>query len=85
VHEPQVEICRHGERLSPVVGKLAARRMLVSAIRSRTGLDLIYHILCSARKISAARSPMITQGAMVFPVVTRGMMEPSAMRRFSMP
>ena len=34
---------------------------------------------------SAARSPMIMQGAMVLPVVTRGMIEPSAMRRFSIP
>lgn len=28
--------------------------------------------------ISAARSPTMTQGAMVFPVVTRGIIEPSA-------
>src|SRR5258708_17766482 len=41
--------------------------------------------LCSFRKASAARSPMMMQGAMVFPVVTRGMIEPSAMRRFSIP
>jgi hypothetical protein len=36
-------------------------------------------------KISTARSPMVTQGAMVFPVVTRSMMDPSAIRRFLMP
>ena len=41
--------------------------------------------LCSFRKASAARSPMMTQGAMVLPVVTRGMIEPSATRRFSIP
>jgi hypothetical protein len=41
--------------------------------------------LCSFRKASAARSPMMMQGAMVLPVVTRGMIEPSAMRRFSIP
>ena len=41
--------------------------------------------LCSSRRISAARSPMMMQGAMVLPVVTRGMIEPSAMRRFSIP
>jgi len=41
--------------------------------------------LCAFRKASAARSPMMMQGAMVFPVVTRGMIEPSAMRRFSIP
>ena len=29
--------------------------------------------LCSFRKASAARSPMMMQGAMVLPVVTRGM------------
>lgn len=33
----------------------------------------------------AAISPMITQGAIVLPVVTRGRIEPSAMRRLSMP
>jgi hypothetical protein len=41
--------------------------------------------LCSFRNTSAARSPMMMQGAMVLPVVTRGMIEPSAMRRFSIP
>src|SRR4029077_6418494 len=41
--------------------------------------------LCAERNISLARSPMITQGAMVLPVVTRGMMDPSAIRRFSIP
>ena len=41
--------------------------------------------LCSVRKVSAARSPMMMQGAMVFPVVTRGMIEPSATRSFSIP
>ena len=40
---------------------------------------------CSFRSASAARSPMMMQGAMVLPVVTRGMIEPSAMRRFSTP
>ena len=39
----------------------------------------------SFRMISAARSPMMTQGAMVLPVVTFGMIEPSAMRSPSMP
>jgi len=36
--------------------------------------------LCSLRKASTARSPMMMQGAMVLPVVTSGMMEPSAIR-----
>src|SRR5258706_2532328 len=36
-------------------------------------------------RISPARSPIMTQGAMVLPVVMRGMMEPSAIRRLSMP
>src|SRR6267142_913385 len=36
-------------------------------------------------RISAARSPITTHGAIVLPVVTRGMMEPSAMRRLSIP
>jgi hypothetical protein len=39
----------------------------------------------SFRMISAARSPMMTQGAIVLPVVTFGMIEPSAMRSPSMP
>src|SRR5271155_3743110 len=42
-------------------------------------------ILCSARSICPARSPMMIQAAMVFPVITRGMIEPSAMRRLSIP
>jgi hypothetical protein len=41
--------------------------------------------LWSLRNASAERSPITTQGAMVLPVVTRGMIEPSAMRRFSIP
>jgi hypothetical protein len=43
------------------------------------------HMLCLAFSISEARSPMTTQGAIVLPVVTRGMIEPSAIRRLSMP
>ena len=35
--------------------------------------------------LAAARSPMMTQGACVLPVVTRGMIDPSATRRWSMP
>src|SRR5262245_10526279 len=38
-----------------------------------------------ARISWAARSPMITQVAMVLPVVMRGMIDASAMRRLSMP
>ena len=40
---------------------------------------------CAAASISPARSPITTQGAIVFPVVMRGMIEPSAIRRFSTP
>lgn len=43
------------------------------------------HIWCSRFSISAARSPITTQGPMVLPVVTRGMIDPSAIRRFSIP
>jgi hypothetical protein len=39
----------------------------------------------SFRMISAARSPMMTQGAIVLPVVTFGIIEPSAIRSPSMP
>src|SRR5215510_14535101 len=46
---------------------------------------LVDQMLCAVRRISPARSPMMTQGAMVLAVVTRGMMEPSAMRRLSTP
>src|ERR1700704_4538166 len=35
--------------------------------------------------ISEARSPIMMQGAIVLPVVTRGIMEPSAIRRLSIP
>jgi hypothetical protein len=47
--------------------------------------DFRDHILYLAFNISPARSPMMTQGAIVLPAVTRGMMEPSAMRRLSIP
>jgi invasion protein IalB len=43
------------------------------------------HNPCSVLIASAARSPMTTQGAMVFPVVMRGMIEASATRRCSTP
>ena len=44
-----------------------------------------YHRECASCRISAARSPMITQGAWGLPVVARGMMDPSAIRRPSTP
>lgn len=40
---------------------------------------------CWSLRNSAARSPIITQGAMVLALVIRGMIEPSATRRFSIP
>jgi hypothetical protein len=43
------------------------------------------HNSCSAFSTSPARSPMTTQGAIVFPVVTRGRIDPSAIRRLSTP
>jgi multidrug efflux pump subunit AcrA (membrane-fusion protein) len=49
------------------------------------GADHNLYSLYSVRRTSAARSPMMTQGAMVLPVVTRGKIDPSAMRRLSMP
>jgi hypothetical protein len=54
-----------------------------SGSRRLAGDDV--YSLCSIRRISAARSPMMTQGAIVLPVVTRGMMDPSAIRRFAIP
>src|SRR5215472_1068017 len=42
-------------------------------------------IWCWFRMISAARSPIMTQGAVVLPVATRGMMDPSAIRSLSIP
>src|SRR5262249_33654644 len=41
--------------------------------------------LCSVRKILAARSPITTHGAIVLPVVTRGMMAASAILRPAIP
>jgi len=41
--------------------------------------------LCVDRRVSEASSPMTMQGAIVFPVTTLGMMDPSAIRRFSIP
>jgi hypothetical protein len=43
------------------------------------------HTRCLAFRISPARSPIMMQGAIVLPVVTRGIMEPSAIRRLSIP
>ena len=43
------------------------------------------HNLCWAFSISPARSPMMTQGAIVLPDVTRGRIDPSAIRRLSIP
>jgi hypothetical protein len=48
-------------------------------------VTIVVYILYSAWIIGAARSPMITHGAMVLPVVMRGMIEPSAIRRRSTP
>jgi hypothetical protein len=62
-------------------GKPQFHRRLTSTSR----VDDEVSNLWSLRNASAARSPMTTQGAMVLPVVTRGMIEPSAMRRFSIP
>lgn len=63
----------------------ASHLVLNAAMRSGGQLRFRGHILCSAFSISPARSPTMTQGAMVLPVVTRGKMEPSTMRRFSIP
>src|SRR5262245_23053408 len=49
------------------------------------GAGVVRAIWCSSRMRAAARSPMITHGAMVLPVVTRGMIDASAIRRLSMP
>ena len=46
-----------------------------------TAVSSVYRL----RRNSAMRSPMITHGAMVLPVATRGMIDPSAIRRFSIP
>jgi hypothetical protein len=53
--------------------------------RLRDSLRRDLYSLCFAFSTSAARSPMMTQGAIVLPVVTRGMIEPSATRRLSIP
>jgi hypothetical protein len=58
------------------------RADLVSRSAEDTATDQIPYV-CRIR--SAARSPITTQVAIVFPVVMRGMIEASAMRRQSMP
>jgi hypothetical protein len=63
-----------------------AQRWSISSLerhcRDDPGIGNHAYNLCSSRRICAA---MIMHGAMVLPVVTRGMIEPSAMRRFSIP
>jgi hypothetical protein len=54
-----------------------------SADASRPPIYLFRYKAGFSLRNSAAFSPMITQGAIVFPVVTRGTIEPSAMRRLS--
>src|SRR5215813_4627476 len=66
------------ERRDRRVGRLDIQR------RSDPETDAV-SIWCWLHMISAARSPIITQGAIVLPVVTRGMTDPSAMRRFLTP
>src|SRR5262252_2234234 len=66
------------ERRDRRVGRLDIQR------RSDPETDAV-SIWCWLDMISAARSPIITQGAIVLPVVTRGMTDPSAMRRFLTP
>jgi hypothetical protein len=68
----------------PSGGRSYIVRVANAQIRAERGTDDVSN-LCSFRKASAARSPMMMQGAMVLPVVTRGMIEPSAIRRFSIP
>ena len=59
--------------------------MCTSRSASRPLICLVRYNACFPLRNSATFSPMITQGAIVFPVVTRGMIEPSAMRKLSMP
>jgi hypothetical protein len=61
----------------------------LSAAAKRFWLSLLaswrFHSLYLRLRISAARSPMITLGTMVFAIVIHGMIAPSATRRFSTP
>jgi hypothetical protein len=74
-------------RLTVIAAKLVASghesERSMSEVEMRPGKK--GHTLCLAFRISPARSPIMTQGAIVLPVVTRGIMEPSAIRRLSMP
>jgi hypothetical protein len=72
--------CGAGATIEPD-DKLRLHRRLTSTSRANDEVSNLW----SLRNACAARSPMTTQGAMVLPVVTRGMIEPSAMRRFSTP
>jgi transposase InsO family protein len=80
-----------GKDRSKPVGPLPLRPFCPGCIISTRGYDFRegqgprgscagFYNPCSAFSISPARSPMTTQGPMVLPVVTRGMIEPSATR-----
>ena len=77
--------------------RCALRLVAVAAIRSFYFTDALVGSLARITaivgrqmrweifSISAARSPITTHGAIVLPVVTRGIIEPSAIRRLSTP
>src|SRR5262245_17361010 len=84
----------HRAEAEPVDGDVSDRELTGGRRVDRTHDEmLLIHlcdtavraIWCSSRMRAAARSPMITQGAIVLPVVTRGMIDASAIRRLSMP
>jgi hypothetical protein len=66
-----------------VVSSQLASAILLNTSSARISLPKCLQI--PDRIIEAARSPIITQGAIVFPVVTLGMTEPSAIRRRPIP
>jgi hypothetical protein len=74
---------RKARREDFVAGILEGLTYALQVLKSKQNATPTMSLTCArSARASAARSPMMMQGAMVLPVVTRGMIEASAMRRF---
>ena len=76
------EVRRPAKPACTYVNASATTALVSRSDHADTAID---QIACDCRISSAACSPITTQVAIVFPVVMRGMIEASAMRRQSMP
>ena len=82
------DLCRHFQRHAPQQTAClseGANALSVEVRRREVPPCRPGHTRCLTFRISPARSPIMMQGAIVLPVVTRGIMEPSAIRRLSIP